>query len=96
MSYDIAMLGPHGALARFDAVSRMPIVSTEYKWSSWTVPIACYVPRRRNWVVITEKEFTELGIPEASRRGRWDTSFTGLVLVDRRCLKRYRRKAGRR
>lgn len=58
---------------------------TQFK-RSW-FPIA---PKR--WTAISFLEQVELGIPLRSIKGRPIDLAIGYVLVDRRCLKRYRRR----
>lgn len=85
------------AMETLDVPAAGPLIrETEYEWRSFHAGFALHVPRRGGWVAITEAERVELGIPDRSLRGNGDISFADLALVDRRCLKRYRRKAGRR
>ena len=63
----------------------------------WPEPTARYsILHWRGRVQVSSEEVTELGIPYKSLRGWSGLGESRYEWVDRRCLKRYRRKAGRR
>lgn len=84
-----------GVLSALSVPSVEELVTIAEEAEGWEFEPCRYWPLPPGLVRVSPQEVAELGIPLRSLRG-WTGLESRFEYVDRRCLKRYRRKAGRR